>query len=192
MSPAEYLRGMDAAVLAEVAPEVVARARGIELAVFDVDGVMTDGRLYLTDAGEEVKAFNSRDGHGMKMLQACGIRTAIITGRTSRCVELRARNLSVQHLFQGVEDKRVAFEELLSSLSLDARQASFMGDDVVDLPVLSRCGLAVAVPEAPAIVRLNAHFVTRLAGGQGAVRELCELLMAARGRLGERMGAYLS
>lgn len=192
MSRDDYLRGMDAAVLASVAPDVAERARRIELAVFDVDGVMTDGRLYLTDAGEEIKAFNSRDGHGMKMLQACGVRTAIITGRTSRCVELRARNLSVQHLFQGVEDKRAAFEELLSSLALDERQASFMGDDVVDLPVLSRCGLAVSVPEAPEIVRLNAHLVTRNAGGQGAVREFCELLMAARGCLGERMSAYLS
>ena len=185
-------KALDAAALQGIDSGVATRARNIELAVFDVDGVMTDGRLYLSDSGEETKAFHSRDGQGMKMLQASGVRIAIITGRTSRVVEMRARNLDVAHLFQGVEDKKATFDELLKTLGLEAEQAGYMGDDLVDLPVLSRCGFAVSVPEAPAFVRHHAHYVTRQPGGQGAVREFCEIVMAARGMLGERMSAWLS
>ena len=169
--------------LAGLAHDLVERARKVRLAVFDVDGVMTDGRLYLTDSGEEMKAFHSRDGHGMKMLKATGVEVAIITGRTSRVVDARARNLGVAHLFQGVEDKLEVWRELLGNLGLAPEQTSYMGDDVVDLPVMIRCGFAVTVPDAARHVVGRAHHVTRAAAGAGAVRECCEIIMAAQGTL---------
>jgi 3-deoxy-D-manno-octulosonate 8-phosphate phosphatase (KDO 8-P phosphatase) len=167
------------------------RARAIRLAVFDVDGVLTDGTLYYSDAGEETKAFNVRDGHGMKMLQASGVRLAIITSRSSRCVELRARNLGIDFLYQGVSEKGAAFGELLAKLALPASAASYMGDDVIDLPVLRACGLAMTVPDAPALVRRHSHFVTIAHGGRGAVREACELIMHAQGTLKAQLSSYL-
>jgi len=163
--------------------QIYAKARAIRLAIFDVDGVLTDGSLYLGDSGEEIKAYNSRDGHGIRMLHESGVELAIITGRTSRSVELRARNLGVELLFQGVADKARVFAELLAARSLDAGAAAYMGDDVVDLPVLRRCGLALTVPEAPLAVRQSADYVTRAPGGRGAAREVCELIMHAQGTL---------
>jgi 3-deoxy-D-manno-octulosonate 8-phosphate phosphatase (KDO 8-P phosphatase) len=167
------------------------RARGIKLAAFDVDGVLTDGTLYLTDGGEEIKAFNSLDGHGMKMLRESGVELAIITGRTSRIVELRAKNLGVGLVYQGVEDKARAFAELLAARRLDAAAVAYMGDDVVDLPVLTRCGLALSVPDAPLFVRQRVHYVSRAGGGRGAVREVCELIMHAQGTLEQKLQTYL-
>lgn len=167
------------------------RARGIKLAAFDVDGVLTDGTLYLADSGEEIKAFNSLDGHGMKMLRESGVELAIITGRTSRIVELRAKNLGIELVYQGVEDKARAFAELLAARHLDANAVSYMGDDVVDLPVLTRCGLALSVPEAPLFVRQHAHYISRASGGRGAVREVCELIMHAQGTLDKKLQTYL-
>ena len=167
------------------------RARGIRLAAFDVDGVLTDGTLYYSDAGEEMKAFNVRDGHGMKMLQSSGVRLAIITSRSSRCVELRARNLAIDYLYQGVADKHAAFAELLGKLALPAAAASYMGDDVIDLPVLRACGLAITVPDAPALVRRHSHYVTLAPGGRGAVREACEFIMHAQGTFGAQLAPYL-
>lgn len=157
------------------------RARDIRLAIFDVDGVLTDGTLYYTDGGEELKAFNVRDGHGMKMLQSSGVKLAIITSRTSRCVELRAQNLGIDFLYQGADDKLGAFESLLQRTGLQASSCAYMGDDLVDLPVMMRAGLAVTVPDAPAAVRQRAHHVTQTGGGHGAVREFCELVMQAQG-----------
>ncbi|MBL8529617.1 MAG: 3-deoxy-manno-octulosonate-8-phosphatase KdsC [Burkholderiales bacterium] len=171
--------------------ELYDRARRIRLVVFDVDGVLTDGSLYITDAGEEFKAFHSQDGHGMKMLQATGIQLAIITGRTSRSVELRAQNLGVGILYQGVEDKLVVFEQILASFGFEDESCAYMGDDVVDLPVMLRCGLAVAVPDAPPLVKSRAHYVTRQRGGRGAVRELCEIIMHAQGTFDAQMQPYL-
>jgi 3-deoxy-D-manno-octulosonate 8-phosphate phosphatase (KDO 8-P phosphatase) len=167
------------------------RARKLKLAAFDVDGVMTDGALYLSDNGDEAKAFFSLDGHGLKMLRESGVELALITGRKSRVVELRARNLGIEAVYQGVEDKARAFGELLAARNLDASAVSFMGDDVVDLPVMIRCGLALSVPAAPLIVRQHAHYVTRAAGGRGAVREICELIMHAQGTLDARIQSYL-
>ena len=167
------------------------RARKLKLAAFDVDGIMTDGALYLSDSGDEIKAFFSLDGHGLKMLRESGVELALITGRKSRIVELRAKNLGIETVYQGVEDKARAFAELLSARNLDAAAASYMGDDVVDLPVLIRCGLALSVPEAPLVVRQHAHYVTRAAGGRGAVREVCELIMHAQGTLDARIQSYL-
>lgn len=169
-----------------------ARIQPIRLIAFDVDGILTDGGLYLSDSGEEFKRFNSLDGHGLKMLKASGVELAIITGRTSRCVELRAKNLGIQHLYQGVENKLAAMQQLLDTLKLDFNAAAFMGDDVVDLPVLRRTGLALSVPGAPQVVRDHVHYVTQRAAGDGAVREACELIMSAQGTLDAQLAPYLS
>lgn len=171
--------------------DVVARAQAIRLAVFDVDGVLTDGRLYMNDAGEEMKAFHTLDGHGLKMLNATGIELAIITGRTSKSVELRARNLGFAHLYQGVEDKLGKFNDLIGKMGIAASAAAFMGDDVVDLPCMRRAGLALSVPAAPELVRRHAHYVTAAQGGLGAVREACEFIMRAQGTLAAQLAKYL-
>ncbi|MBA2350822.1 MAG: 3-deoxy-manno-octulosonate-8-phosphatase KdsC [Burkholderiales bacterium] len=167
------------------------KAKRVRLMMFDVDGVLTDGRLYISDAGEEFKAFNTLDGHGLRMLKATGVEIAIITGRTARCVEIRATNLGIGLLYQGVEDKLAVSEELLARFSLHADEAAFMGDDLPDLPVMRRCGLALTVPEAPALIKQHAHHVTRCAGGRGAVREVCEILMHAQGTYDQGIALYL-
>jgi len=163
--------------------EIYDRARNIRVAIFDVDGVLTDGTLYYADSGEEMKAFNVQDGHGMRMLQDSGVALAIITSRTSRLVEARARNLGVELLFQGVAEKSAAFRSLLDRCGVAPAACAYTGDDLVDLPVMTQCGLAASVPDAPAPVRRRAHYVTRARGGQGAVREVCELILYAQGRL---------
>ncbi|MFO1381813.1 MAG: 3-deoxy-manno-octulosonate-8-phosphatase KdsC [Chitinivorax sp.] len=167
------------------------RARALKLVVFDVDGVLTDGKLYLSDSGEEIKAFNTLDGHGLKMLHASGVELAIITGRKSRLVELRAANLGISLLFQGVSDKLTAFRELLGQLGLQTEQAAFMGDDLVDLPPMRRAGLAIAVPAAPELVKQHSHYITERNGGEGAVREVCELIMRAQGSFDAQVARYL-
>lgn len=164
----------------------------IRLIAFDVDGILTDGGLYLSDSGEEFKRFNSLDGHGLKMLKASGVELAIITGRTSRCVEMRAKNLGITHLYQGVEKKWDAMQDLLGKLNLAPECAAFMGDDVVDLPAMRRVGLALTVPQAPSTVRDLAHYVTKLGGGHGAVRETSELIMSAQGTLSAQLAHYLA
>ena len=166
--------------------EIYDRARNIRVAAFDVDGVLTDGTLYYADSGEEMKAFDVRDGHGLKMLKDGGVTLAIITSRSSRSLEARARNLGIDLLFQGAADKLAAFRELLGRCGAGAEACAYAGDDVVDLPVLKRCGLAVAMPDAPALVRRHAHYVTRARGGSGAVREACELILHAQGTLAAR------
>jgi 3-deoxy-D-manno-octulosonate 8-phosphate phosphatase (KDO 8-P phosphatase) len=170
---------------------VVDRARRVRVAAFDVDGILTDGRLYYTDSGEEIKAFNVQDGHGIKMLRESGIAVAVITSRSSRLVEKRAQDLGIEFLYQGVVNKLDAMSELLKRLGMDWQSASYMGDDVIDLPVLRRCGLAVSVPEAPVIVRRHAHYVTGLRGGRGAVREFAEWVLQAQGVLDARLAEYL-
>nr|WP_308418624.1 3-deoxy-manno-octulosonate-8-phosphatase KdsC [Chitinimonas arctica] len=167
------------------------RAQTVRLMIFDVDGVMTDGSLYYTDAGEELKAFNSLDGHGLKMLQNSGVQLAIITGRTSRLVEHRARNLGINRLVQGAHDKLASFETLLAETGFTPAECGYMGDDVIDLPVMRRVGFAVAVPDSPDIVRQNAHYVTGARGGNGAVREACDLIMQAQGTLDAQLAVYL-
>jgi len=170
---------------------ITERAKDIRLAVFDVDGVLTDGRLYMNDAGEEIKAFNTLDGHGLKMLKATGIELAIITGRTSKSVELRARNLGITYLYQGVEDKLAACMELNTLLGIPLSATAFMGDDVIDLPCLINARLAIAVPAAPDVVRQHVHYITKAEGGMGAVREACELIMRAQGTLDQLLSKYL-
>lgn len=172
--------------------DALSRARNLKLAIFDVDGVLTDGRLYYGAGGEELKAFHTLDGHGLKMLRASGVQLAIVTARSSPCVAERARGLGIDLLFQGVEDKLAAVNSLLARLSLDAAAAGYMGDDEVDLPVMRRCGLAVTVPDAPAVVKSHAHWVTRRGGGRGAVREACDLVMLAQGTFDARLAPYLA
>lgn len=167
------------------------RARLTRLIAFDVDGVMTDGGLYFSDSGEEFKRFNSLDGHGLKMLRASGVEIAIITGRTSRCVEARALNLGIAHVYQGVENKLEAMVDLLNKLKLSRDAAAYMGDDIVDLTVMRHVGLAISVPESPQLVREHSAYVTQRSGGHGAVREACEMIMSAQGTLDAQLAPYL-
>ena len=169
---------------------VLARARLVRLAIFDVDGVLTDGTVHLSSRGEEVKAFNILDGLGLKMLAGSGVQLALLSGRKSPIVGLRARELGIVHVLQGIDDKLAAYQKLVAKLRLSAVQTAFMGDDLPDLPVLRRCGLALSVPNAPLLVREHAHYVTEAAGGRGAVREACELLMQAQGTLEPLLEAY--
>jgi 3-deoxy-D-manno-octulosonate 8-phosphate phosphatase (KDO 8-P phosphatase) len=172
--------------------DVYARARAIKVAIFDVDGVLTDGSLHYSATGEEIKVFDVRDGHGMKMLQASGTTLAIITSRSAPAVARRAENLGIDLLYQGAENKLSAFGEITSKLSVDPSACAYMGDDWVDLPLLIRCGLALSVPEAPVVVRQRAHYVTRASGGRGAVREVCELIMQAQGTFDARLARFLA
>ena len=170
----------------------VEKIKPIRLIAFDVDGILTDGGLYLSDSGEEFKRFNSLDGHGLKMLKASGVELALITGRTSRCVEMRAKNLGIKHVYQGIEKKWDAMQDLLGKLQLAPVQAAFMGDDVVDLPAMKRVGLALTVPQASPAVQDHAHYTTNRAGGHGAVREVCEMIMSAQGTLNAQLAPYLA
>jgi 3-deoxy-D-manno-octulosonate 8-phosphate phosphatase (KDO 8-P phosphatase) len=163
--------------------EALERARAVRLAVFDVDGVLTDGTLYIGAQGEAFKAFNILDGHGVKMLHAAGIATAIISGRSSEAVSRRAAELGIAHVVQGSSDKVAALDELLAALGLEASACAFVGDDLPDLPAMRRCGFAVAVANAAEAVKAAAHYVTRASGGHGAVREFCELVLRAQGQL---------
>ena len=166
-------------------------ATTLKLMAFDVDGVMTDGRLYFTDDGSEVKAFHTLDGQGLKMLSGAGVQLAIITGRRSNCVAHRAHNLGIDLLFQGVRDKHAVLADLLVQLGLTFDQAGYMGDDVVDLPVMRACGFSAAPANAHPQVKQYATLVTQLKGGEGAVREVCDHLLAAQGRLDAALSPYL-
>jgi len=168
------------------------RAQRIKLLIMDVDGVLTDGRIFITADGDELKSFNTLDGHGLKMLQSTGVQLAIITGRAAKGVEHRARGLGIDHYYQGIHDKRAALAELLEKTGLEAADCAYIGDDVVDLPVMIRVGLAVAVPEAPSLVQQHAHYVTGAGAGRGAVRELCERLLQAQGKFDQLMAQYLA
>lgn len=158
------------------------RAANIRMLVLDVDGVLTDGKLYFDHAGNEMKAFNTRDGLGMKALQRCGIEVAVITGRKSAAVAQRMAQLDIQHVYQGREDKLNAFLHLLEITGLDAQQVCFAGDDWIDLPVLLRAGLAVSVADAEDRVKEQVHWITSRNGGDGAVREICNLILAAQNK----------
>lgn len=170
---------------------LLSRAKLIRAVAFDVDGVMTDGGLYLSDSGEEFKCFNSLDGHGIKMLINSGIAVAIITGRTSNCVTLRAKNLGIAHVYQGVEDKLAAMLDFMEQQKLPRDSGAFMGDDVMDLGVMRNMGFAISVPDAPQLVRNHAHYVTQRRGGAGAVREACEFILSAQGLLDAQLARYM-
>ncbi|PVZ12324.1 MULTISPECIES: HAD family hydrolase [unclassified Pseudomonas] len=170
--------------------DLLERARRIKLAVFDVDGVLTDGRLYFLEDGSEFKTFNTLDGHGIKMLGSV-VKLAIITGRKSPVVERRAHNLGIEHLYQGREDKLTALDELLGQLGLEYQDVAYLGDDLPDLPVIRRVGLGMAVANAAPFVRQHAMAVTQARGGEGAAREFCELILQAQGKLDPLLDSYL-
>lgn len=172
--------------------DLASRARAVRLIVLDVDGVLTDGTLYFGESAEEIKGFNIRDGHGIRMLAQAGIRCAIITGRRSRAVERRAANLGIELLIQGADDKRAAFETLCAQANIAADACAAIGDDVLDLPILRRVVFAASVPEAPHYVREHVHYVTAASGGRGAVRELAELLLREQGLLDGLLAKYLA
>ena len=162
-------------------PELLLRAQNVRVVFFDVDGVLTDGGLYFSEAGESLKRFHTLDGHGIKLLQRAGIAPAVVTGRDSPALRLRLQALGVQHARFGTEDKCPAAESILQALGLDWSQAAAMGDDWPDLPMLRRCALAAAPPAAHAEVQAVAHVITHAGGGQGAVREFCDVLLMASG-----------
>jgi 3-deoxy-D-manno-octulosonate 8-phosphate phosphatase (KDO 8-P phosphatase) len=181
-----------AAPAIQFAPELLLRAQDVRVAFFDVDGVLTDGGLLFSETGETLKRFNTLDGHGLKLLQKAGITPAIITGRDSQPLRVRLQALGIVHAVFGTEDKRPAAEKILAELGLDWSQAAAMGDDWPDLPVMRRCTFACAPANAQAEVLAAAHYVTQRHGGQGAVRELCDLLLVAGGHYAQLLQEYLA
>ena len=173
------------------APDALDRARRIRLMIFDVDGVLTDGRLWYGPGGESLKAFHAYDGHGVKMLASAGIACAVLSGRRSAAVTARCAELGIGHVLQGIDDKRKEYETLLATLGVAAQDAGFMGDELVDLPVLTRCGFACAPREAPEAVRARAHYVASTPAGHGAAREVCEFVLHAQDKLEGALREYL-
>ncbi|WP_116474424.1 3-deoxy-manno-octulosonate-8-phosphatase KdsC [Zobellella maritima] len=171
-----------------VANSVWSRLSGIKLLICDVDGVLSDGMIYLGNQGEEYKSFCTKDGFGIKALLNAGIQVAVITGRDSRIVSERMASLGVRHVYQGQGDKWHSYQALLDTLKLMPEQVAYIGDDVVDLPVMRDCSLGVAVKDAHPLVLQDANYITRTAGGFGAVREICDLILAAQGRLEQAQG----
>ena len=170
--------------------DILDKASRIKLVIFDVDGVLTTGALFIGDDGQEYKAFSSRDGLGMRMLQDSGVEIGIITGRTSSVVQHRMDSLGITHVFQGQKNKVPAFEELCQRTGVSPDEVAYVGDDIVDLPVLKRVGLSIAVADAEPLVVHHADWRTPRAGGLGAARDVCELIMQAQGTWAEQLKAY--
>jgi len=171
--------------------EIIEKASQIKLVIFDVDGVLTDGSLFLDNNGMEYKAFYSRDGLGMKMLQKTNVKIAIITGRSSEVVSHRMKSMGVEHVYQGQDDKLIAYEKIKSELQLSADEIAYVGDDIVDLPVMKKVGFAIAVQDAHPLVIKHAHWQTPHTGGRGAARDVCELVMEAQNNLDQQNSQYL-
>jgi len=169
----------------------ISRAAQVKLMIFDVDGILTDGSLHFGPDGEVIKTFNVLDGQGIKLLQQAGIATAIISARKSPIVAKRAADLEIVHLRQGIHDKKSAFLELLAELHVAAEACGFIGDDVIDLPVLSRVGFAASVPNAHAEVKARVHYITQASGGCGAVREVCDFILKAQGKYEQALAPFL-
>lgn len=167
------------------------RASSVSAIIFDVDGVLTDGGLYRSDDGQEIKRFHATDGLGMRMLADAGVEIAIITGRTSEVVTHRCRELRIEHVYQGQTDKLEAFEKLSEKLQLTPTQFAYMGDDIIDLPVMKRVGLALTVPDACDEISAIAHWTSNRLGGHGAAREACELLLKAKGLYGKAVSRFM-
>lgn len=168
------------------------KARRIKLLLLDVDGVLTDGKLYYSNSGEELKAFSTLDGHGIKLLQRTGVKVGVITGRTSDLVTKRARELGISFLIQGREDKWIALQEILATKAVQLDEIAFMGDDWPDLSVMCRIGLALTVQNAHFTVLERSHWQSQYRGGEGAVREACDLIMQAQGTFEAALAGYLS
>jgi len=171
--------------------DILEKASRIKLVIFDVDGVLTDGSLFLSDDGQEYKAFNSKDGFGMRLLQECGIEIGIITGRESTLVKLRMEELDVAHVLQGRREKAPALEEVMQKTGYTLEQIAYVGDDVVDLPIMTQVGLSIAVQDARPIVKKHAHWITESPGGRGAGRDVCELILEAQDKWDAIVNRYL-
>ena len=171
--------------------EAVEKAKKIKLLILDVDGVLTDGKLFFDNEGNEYKSFHARDGHGIKLLRQTGVEVAVISGRKSNSVALRMKNLGIEHVYQGHENKRAAFDEIIEKIGIKPDQAAHVGDDLLDLPIMIRVGFSIAVADANFAVKQRADWCTTLPGGHGAVREVCDFIMQAQGRFDEVVSAYL-
>lgn len=178
-------------MLPSLPPEIAQRAARIRLLILDVDGVLTSGQLFIGSNGETIKAFNTLDGHGIKMLQQTGVETAIITARSDAAVAARVGQLGIRYYFKGVHDKKTAYAQLREQAGVAECECAFVGDDVIDLPVLVRCGLPVSVANAHDFVKQHTLLTTQKPGGFGAVREVCDLLMHAQGTLQAALEGYL-
>jgi 3-deoxy-D-manno-octulosonate 8-phosphate phosphatase (KDO 8-P phosphatase) len=172
--------------------EHMQRAARVKVMIFDVDGVLTDGSLTYGPDGEATKTFYVLDGLGIQLLQKTGVQTAIISARQSPIVVTRARDLGINHVYQGIHDKRVAFAKLLEATGATIEQCGYIGDDVIDLPLLMKVGFAVTVPSGHPEVRHRAHYVTDAPGGRGAVREVCDLVMRAQGTYEKALAPYFA
>jgi 3-deoxy-D-manno-octulosonate 8-phosphate phosphatase (KDO 8-P phosphatase) len=172
------------------AADLTARARRVRLLSCDVDGVLTDGSIYVAEDGRESKAYSSLDGLGMKWLERSGVAVAWITGSSAPAVAKRAAMLGIAHVAQGAENKLAVWETLRAELALAPEECAHIGDDYPDLAIIARCGLGATVPHAPEPLQRQAHYVTRAEGGRGAVRELCELILAAQGKLDRLLRSY--
>lgn len=177
--------------LAHIDGDLRQRIEAVRVVVFDVDGVLTNSQVILGDDGFELKAFNTRDGLGIRLLQNSGVDVGIITGRTSTVVSRRAEELRIRHLMQNRPDKGPALAELLEQIGVEPDHAAYVGDDMVDLPAMRAVALGIAVADADAFTREHAHHVTRADGGAGAAREVCELIMAVQGTLADARARYL-
>jgi len=166
------------------------RAKDVRMLILDVDGVLTDGSIILDNNGNELKSFHVRDGHGIKMLQKVGIEIAIITGRKSEVVERRAAELGIQHVYQGALNKTIAYEDLVAKIGISADSIACVGDDIVDIPLLRRAALPVAVADATEETKAAAAYITKACGGRGAVREVCDLILKATGKWDNLLDAY--
>ena len=176
---------------AEKMQVITEKAKKLKLLILDVDGVLTDGKLFFDHQGNEYKSFHARDGHGIKLLRQTGVEVAVISGRKSNSVALRMKNLGIEHVYQGHENKRAAFNEIIGKIGITPEQAAHVGDDLLDLPIMIRVGLAIAVADANFAVKQRADWCTTLPGGLGAVREVCDFIMQAQGHFDEILNAYL-
>ncbi|MCF6251053.1 MAG: 3-deoxy-manno-octulosonate-8-phosphatase KdsC [Methylococcaceae bacterium] len=171
--------------------KIIEKVKKLKLLILDVDGVLTDGRLFFDDNGKEYKSFHARDGHGIKLLRQTGVEVAIISGRKSNSVALRMKSLGIEYVYQGHENKIAAFNEIIQSLSIEPEQVAHVGDDLLDLPVMTRVGLAIAVNDANFAVREYADWCTETPGGMGAVREVCDFIMQAQGTFDSVLKSYM-
>ena len=167
------------------------KIKALKLVIFDVDGVLTDGTLIFGNDGQEYKMFNTQDGHGIKMLRETGVEVAVITARQSKLVQDRMKQLGVVHLFQGEPNKRIAYDALKQKLQLEDKQIAYVGDDLLDLPIMRQVGLAIAVDNAHPIIKQYAHWITPRSGGHGAARDVCDKVMEVQGTLEGLLQRYL-
>ncbi len=176
---------------AEKMQTIIEKAKKLKLLILDIDGVLTDGKLFFDNQGNEYKSFHARDGHGIKLLRQTGVEVAVISGRKSNSVALRMRNLGIEYVYQGHENKQAAFDEIIEKTGITPEQAAHVGDDLLDLPIMIRVGLAIAVNDANFAVKQRAHWCTTLPGGHGAVREVCDFIMQAQGHFDDIVNFYL-